>query len=98
MHDWTLKTIFLDWGKSTVDIHLVNQQGAAQIIAEKIEFFSMTRKEEWGPSVSINQVNGPSLQKEGDFFMQIEMQSGDKITIRAKHIIVQSSPIDLKNF
>ena len=90
MHDWTLKTISLCWEEGTLGIDLVYCQGRAQIIVEAIKAFSMTQKEEWGPSVSVNQVKGPYLLENGNFYMLIEMQSGDEIKIEAENIIINN--------
>ena len=85
MHDWTLKSLTFDWingtgrlifdGDSSKDISL---------FAVGIAHFQVPKREEWGPSISVYEVVGPTPLDNGNSSVSIQMQSGDLIEIEAK--------------
>jgi hypothetical protein len=83
MHDWTLTTILYDWetAKATLSFRGPRRRSAA-IVAENVSDLEIPHTNEWGPSVSVNEVRGPT--RIGDRRrLEIEMQSGDVIAITA---------------
>jgi hypothetical protein len=54
-----------------------------QLVGLRTVELSVPHLEPWGPSVSINGVEGPTLGPDGNFLLEIEMQSGDVIALRA---------------
>ncbi|MEG0171097.1 MAG: hypothetical protein RSC45_08075 [Acinetobacter sp.] len=87
MHDWLLLSIDVDWIQSNLKVHLKNTQSEDKILlAEEFTAFQLSRKNEWGKSVSINQIINFSTLKNGNSFIQIEIQSGDLLEIEAKNI------------
>jgi hypothetical protein len=86
MHDWTLIDICYLWEKSECILKLKNQSSVTAIIkATDVTELHIPHASDWGPSVSVNTVTGPVKFKDA-FRLQIEMQSGDLITLIANEI------------
>jgi len=84
MHDWTLKSILYEWKPARVTIIFGNLQAqGAQLVAEDVVDLHVPQRKEWGPSVSVNKLIGPSDLESGARKLTLEMQSGDVITITA---------------
>lgn len=89
MHDWSLISIHLDWIQSHLTIHLKNKQSEdIMLIAERFKTFNISQKNEWGESISINQILNFSILENGNAFIQIEVQSGDLLEIEAEKIML----------
>lgn len=87
MHDWTLVSILVNWGKSAVTITLKNYESKEiLLVAEGFEELRVPKRAEWGESVSINEVTGPTKLDNGNYHLTLEIQSGDKIEIEARAI------------
>lgn len=87
MHDWTIETVLIDWIKGTIAITFKNNYSKeVQLTAENFADLRIPKREEWGESVSVNEAEGPTLLKNGNYHICIEIQSGDKIEIEAKSI------------
>lgn len=87
MHDWTLLALMVDWVSGSVTISFRNcQSQEVFLMAEGLSDLRIPRREEWGRSVSINEVDGPVVLQNGNYYLSIEIQSGDKIEIEAKSI------------
>ena len=84
MHDWTLISVTFEW--QTGKVSLLFQDENSQIVkvttADSVDL-RISKNEEWGPSISVNEVSGPSLLADGNYRLRIEMQSGDTIQIDA---------------
>lgn len=80
IHDATLKSITFDWAAATCKflIHPVGRN-PAELIFEGVSNLTIPHMQPWGPSRSINSANQCEPGK-----YEIEMQSGDTITILAK--------------
>jgi hypothetical protein len=91
MHDWTLSRLAIDWAKKTVWIVVSWRQREMHIIARGLLDLHVPCREEWGPSVSINSITGPERKDKNEWFLAIEMQSGDLITVLAEEIILPTS-------
>lgn len=88
MHDWTLLSISLDW--KTANAVLSFRRSHAELVsvqAEGVSNLQIPQLNEWGPSVSVNEVRGPSTEVGGRQILEIEMQSGDIIKITATSFI-----------
>ena len=87
MHDWTLVSILFDWKSARVTLSL-RKAGPelVSIIAEDVIELHVPQLREWGPSVSIDKVKNP-IEMKGRRKLEIEMQSGDVITIVASSFI-----------
>ena len=84
MHDWTLLSILFEWGTGRVTISFRNSKSApASLVAESVVDLHVPQLNEWGPSVSVNKVIGPSAIGKGLQTLEIEMQSGDLIRVVA---------------
>lgn len=87
MHDWVLVNVLFLWeegGRCRIEFRdsssksrYVNASGVSKLL--------VPRKEEWGPSVSVNETVGPT-KKGGSYFFNMEMQSGDIIELVADQI------------
>ncbi len=84
MHDWTLVSVSVDWKAGAVVLALDGPLKASTLVARGVRDFHMPRRFEWGPSVSVNETNGPSAVADGLYRLAIEMQSGDIIEIVAE--------------
>jgi hypothetical protein len=84
MHDWTLLSAVLEWdgGKATVTFR--SQTGTEVLVAHSVVDLHISQLNEWGPSVSVNEVRGPLAAGETLKLVEIEMQSGDVLSITAK--------------
>lgn len=88
MHDWTLVAIHFDWAAGRVDVELRNRSSMnVTLVAEHVTKLHVPHLQEWGPSVSINEVTGP-LDIVGGKQLSIEVQSGDVIEISAASFLI----------
>ncbi len=84
MHDWTLLSILFEWksGRVTLAFRTDGSQ-SVKLMAHGVAELHVPRFNEWGPSVSVNKVLGPSDCASGRREVEIEMQSGDRVRIVA---------------
>jgi len=88
LHDAILQRVSVDWAEAVATIELERNPGVAVVLtAPGLCEFSLTHRQEWGPSVS---VNGVDLQtdEDGKISMTIEMRSGDNIRLVAARLEV----------
>ena len=86
MHDWTLVSVTVDWESSTVVVETRSPNAdIVKVSLHGVTLVSIPKREEWGPSVSINKVDGP-IHQFGSVKLAIEMQSGDTIFLEGKSI------------
>lgn len=86
MHDWKLERITIDWGSGEARAFVRSPKGSEEIRVSGLREIRVPRREDWGPSVSINTVDGPNRSDDGLLHLNIEMQSGDMIEIVAESI------------
>lgn len=85
MHDWTLLSIVFEWKKGQVTLAFRGSDSQpVSVIAESVSRLEVPKLDEWGPSVSVNEVRGPTGEMAGYKKVEIEIQSGDVIKITAK--------------
>ena len=89
MHDWTLLSTAFDWKNGQVTLEF-RKAGPAlvSVVANGVSDIHVPQLNEWGPSVSVNTVEGTSDCGNGQQRLAIEMQSGDVITIVAASFIL----------
>ncbi len=94
MHDWTLMEIRVDWQNGSVTVTFRNTTSReVSLTAEGLVDIHVPKKEEWGRSVSVNEIRGPYKFDNEFQKVTIEMQSGDSIKIVARSIVwPQESP------
>ena len=89
MHDWTLVSLTFDWQGASATLSLRNPSSeTVSLVAENVVNLLMPKRDEWGRSVSVNEVAGPTLQSDGTQTLRIEMQSGDVIEITAGSFVL----------
>jgi hypothetical protein len=88
LHDCTLSSATLNWRLGELQIGLLAHEGPRSIIAHGLRDLRVPRAFPWGPSVSVNSVDGPRPNPDGGQRLDIEMQSGDRIVIVADEIIM----------
>jgi len=89
MHDWTLKKIEFDWHAARVTIDLEDSTYTTRsLIAEGVQDLHVPRVNEWGPSVSVNEVSDIEPMSSGLHRLKVEMQSGDVIQIVARRFVI----------
>src|SRR6266404_2436553 len=91
MHDWTLRSISVDWEAGTATISLTWASLPAAVIAHGVQDLRIPRKLEWGHSVSVNSTRGPDPIEDGLFSFSIEMQSGDTVEVVASRFELPTS-------
>jgi hypothetical protein len=85
MHDWMLMKIEFDWQAARVTVFLEDSTCTGRsLIAEGVHDMHIPRKNEWGPSVNVNEVHEIESMSSGLHRLKIEMQSGDVIQIVAQ--------------
>lgn len=85
MHDWSLISIVFDWVSGTANLSFRYGEGHNTVLsATNVAELLIPKREEWGTSVSVNEVQGPHLLANGNYHLSIEMQSGDVIQIEAR--------------
>ena len=88
MHDWILVSILVEWAEGTVTIKFdTAEYGLVEVNVSGLVKLYVPQFNEWGPSVVVNEYEGP-IDIHGHQFLSIEMQSGDKIELEAKCIIM----------
>jgi hypothetical protein len=87
MHDWSFVSLFMEWslGKATITLK-DNNSVDVFLVADGLVDLKVPKQEEWGKSISVNEINGPTVLTNGNCYIAIEIQSGDKIEIEAKSI------------
>lgn len=91
-HDWTLVKIDFAWKAARVMIELEDSTFTKRVlIAEGVSELRIPRANEWGPSVSVNEVLETELPLGGGRCLRIEMQSGDVIYVAAKQMMLMPS-------
>ena len=83
MHDWTLLSIVLEWHSGQVTFSFKSEAGPERLIAHSVTELLVSQRNEWGPSVSVNEVRGPSTTDKVLQSLEIEMQSGDILKVTA---------------
>lgn len=87
MHDWSLVALLLEWAEGKITIILKNSASVeVRLLASGLADLKVPKREKWGESVSINEVDGPILLENGNSYLSIEIQSGDKIELEAESI------------
>jgi hypothetical protein len=90
MHDWSLLSLNVDWAAGDARVVLRSPSGEVSIRASELRELHAPRHRPWGPSASINAVNGPIQGPDEQASLVIEMQSGDSIRIVARAIEMPS--------
>lgn len=89
MHDWTFLEIRIDWQNGSVIATFRNTTShEVTLTAKGLVDIHVPKKEEWGRSVSVNEIRGPFKFDNKFQKLTIEMQSGDSITIIARSILL----------
>jgi hypothetical protein len=84
MHDWTLISVQFKWKAGRVVLSFRTPEAeVSSLVAEGVFDLHVPQKKDWGPSVSVNEIRGPSGNMSGRQKLEIEMQSGDVIEIEA---------------
>lgn len=84
MHDWTLVSILIEWNSAQVAIKLWTGSEEKLLLAYDFKKIDVPRYDDWGPSISVYEIIGPSPLSNGYNTIQIQMQSGDLIRIEAR--------------
>ncbi|AOR63394.1 hypothetical protein KU73_16420 [Pectobacterium wasabiae] len=89
MHDWILLSLLIDWGKGALIIKLLNSNSEPVVIkANGVKLINIPKGDEWGESVSVNELIGLDRNSDGFERMKIEIQSGDVIEVVAEEILL----------
>ena len=91
VHDWTLRAVNVDWGEGVARVVFDSPTGRNHLRAHGLRNLHIPRAESWGPSVSVNEAQGPLEFEGGLVRFLIEMQSGDLIEIVARSFDLSAS-------
>jgi hypothetical protein len=91
-HDWTLVDVVFEWAQASVAVALNGPSSRCVLLAEDVSLLEMPREEPWGRSVSVNSLLIDDMSDGDKQSLEIEMQSGDVIRVKAKKITVQEKP------
>jgi hypothetical protein len=84
MHDWTLLSISLDWKAARVTVLLRTRGRVTRtLIGNDVVDIKIPKRQEWGPSVSVNHTSEVTSEAAATTHLKIEMQTGDVIEIVA---------------
>lgn len=92
LHDATLESIVFDWPMGRVIVRLracEEPSRPVQIVCERATGLFCPAVKPWGPSISVNEVQGPSAKDGGVCRLTIEMQSGDVITLEGEDFLLE---------
>src|SRR5438067_99169 len=85
MHDWVLSSVEFDWESARAEVVFdTYRAGKVALIAEGVGDLHVPQMRPWGPSVHVNEVRQPRAASGKPRRIEIEMQSGDVITINAR--------------
>src|SRR6266446_715066 len=89
MHEWVLLSIVFDWklGRLTFSFDTY-QAGVVALVAEGVVDLHVPQMKPWGPSVHVNEVRQPPAGPRKRRKLEIEMQSGDIITVTATSFVI----------
>ncbi|RPE31379.1 hypothetical protein EC846_0842 [Acinetobacter sp. BIGb0102] len=89
MHDWSFISINIIGVEAKIVIQLRNNKSEdVFLIAENFLNFKLTKKDEWGESISLNEITRFDRMDNGNFYIKLEIQSGDVCEIEAKNVIL----------
>jgi hypothetical protein len=83
LHDWSLIGVDSDWESSSATVRLLDESGPRKLVGLQLCELNILHHSPWGPSKSINKVEGPTRGIDGAFTLKIQMQSGDMIVLVA---------------
>ena len=84
LHDATLLSLTVRWAKQASVEVCFRDDGPLliQLNVRGVTLLNCPHDSPWGPSVSVNEVRGPMPADDGTMWLEIEIQSGDTITVR----------------
>lgn len=84
MHEWILLSIEAEWKSARLTMYFDTfAAGVVTLTAEGVVDLHIPHVNPWGPSVHVNEVRERSARNRKCRKLEIEMQSGDTITITA---------------
>lgn len=90
MHDWTLLNIEYTWSSKVLLIKLLNESSSNVTVEfNGVEDFSFTHTNPWGESCSVNEFS-QKTNSDGYITAQLEIQSGDVMSVRAASFSISS--------
>lgn len=95
LHDDIFTKVVIDWKKASVELYFKicaypNEPKIGEtrvILLENFNSFSITRKNEWGESIYVNEAD--ITISNNLYHLEIEIQSGDLIIVEAENVTVK---------
>jgi hypothetical protein len=88
MHEWILRSIEVEWKSGRVTLSFdTYQAGVLSLVAEGVVDLHVPRMSPWGPSIHVNEVRQPPGRPGKRRKLEIEMQSGDVLTVTAASFV-----------
>jgi hypothetical protein len=89
LHDATLFRVIVEWKAGVGELELDPVRGGQLLIrARGLRELNLPRRQDWGPSVSVNEAT-VSVGDAGEIRLQIQMQSGDEIVVVCEELDVE---------
>ena len=89
MHEWVLISITYEWQSARVEISFdTYDSGIVSVIADGVVDLHVPQLKPWGPSIHVNEVREPRARIGKPRKLEIEMQSGDVITVVAASFVL----------
>ncbi len=88
LHDAVLLTVEVNWADGTIILQTSAAHGSWIIVISGATYVQIPRNQPWGPSVCINAIR-LQLPKQTLQRIELEMQSGDVISIEGETLSVE---------
>ena len=94
-HDAVLRRVVVLQREAVCTVELSTVADGVQCIdARGLRSVLIPREQPWGPSDSVLEVNAPAQDEDGTKVVEIKLQSGDLIVVRAEDFAVRSPGVD----
>ncbi|MBK9579205.1 MAG: hypothetical protein IPO40_19215 [Fibrobacteres bacterium] len=86
MHDWTMIGMEFGWREGVMKLHFLDRTSQmVEVVCSDVSEFQMSRRLDWGESVSVNRVE--MVEAKGSMKLRIEIQSGDQIILVCGNVV-----------
>ncbi len=95
LHDAVLRRVAMSCNDGVLSLSFSSWKGPRTVTATDLVDFRFPQLRPWGASMSVNTTLGPLILPESDgvLSLEIEMQSGDTIEIKAREFRIENSTV-----
>jgi hypothetical protein len=96
LHDATIVRLAASWPEGLVEVTFrTHPNRSVQLVGHDVVQLSATRSAPWGPSDSVNKISWSRGRVGGSMRVEIEIQSGDCITLEASKFAIEEKAAEL---